>query len=213
MTDNILYRGKLFQVISRSRRAKLTVDGREITKELTVELVRRPPGVRAIIRDGQKLLLNREFRYELNDWDYRLPGGKVFDRLEDFEKAIEENTIDENAYRKLAEEVREEADIEAEDYGLFEVSRCGLTVEWNLYYFTVDKFKILPSFYAKEKQKSEYEYIEHVWLDFAQIKQLILDGRIREDRSIAILFKYMMKADGRAKGEAQAGGVRQAEEE
>ena len=48
---------------------------------------------------------------------------------------------------------------------------------------------------------------------FAQIKQLILDGRIREDRSIAILFKYMMKADGRAKGEAQAGGVRQAEEE
>lgn len=213
MTDNILYRGKLFQVISRSRRAKLTVDGREITKELTVELVRRPPGVRAIIRDGQKLLLNREFRYELNDWDYRLPGGKVFDRLEDFEKAIEENTIDENAYRKLAEEVREEADIEAEDYGLFEVSGCGLTVEWNLYYFTVDKFKILPSFYAKEKQKSEYEYIEHVWLDFAQIKQLILDGRIREDRSIAIPFKYMMKADGRAKGEAQAGGVRQAEEE
>ena len=66
---------------------------------------------------------------------------------------------------------------------------------------------------SKEKQKSEYEYIEHVWLDFAQIKQLILDGRIREDRSIAILFKYMMKADGRAKGEAQAGGVRQAEEE
>ena len=118
MTDNILYRGKLFQVISRSRRAKLTVDGREITKELTVELVRRPPGVRAIIRDGQKLLLNREFRYELNDWDYRLPGGKVFDRLEDFEKAIEENTIDENAYRKLAEEVREEADIEKVTSGI-----------------------------------------------------------------------------------------------
>ena len=46
------------------------------------KMVRRPPGVRALIlnkNDNQKILLSKEFRYELDKWDYRLPGGKVFD--------------------------------------------------------------------------------------------------------------------------------------
>lgn len=193
MTDKIVYNGKFFQVITRSSRTELDIDGKKVTKDLTIELVRRPPGVRAIIEKDGKLMLNREYRYELKDWDYRLPGGKVFDSLEEFQTALESDTVEESAYGKLAEEVLEEADIKVEDFRLFAVSQCGLTVEWDLYYFIVDKFQVLPSFYSEEKQKSEFEYIEHVWLTFEQVKQLVFQGKMQEDRSISMLFKYMME--------------------
>lgn len=226
LKDEILYRGKLFQVISRSKESSFMTedaDGKshEVKKKLTFELVRRPPGIRAIIVKDGRLLLNKEYRYELEDWDYRLPGGKVFDSIEEFEHAggaCEESgseyaggvgrkgeneedgeagkaddLIREAAYAKLAEEILEEADINVEEFRLFGISRCGLTVEWDLYYFVVDKFEVLPSFYARNMQKSEYEYIQHVWADFDEVEKLILDGRISEDRSIAMIFKYIME--------------------
>lgn len=42
------------------------------------EKVARAPGVRLILDDQKagKILLTREFRRELGDYDYRLPGGK-----------------------------------------------------------------------------------------------------------------------------------------
>jgi len=53
-------------------------------KEVVFETARRAPGVRLIIvRDGQ-MLITREFRNELDDYDYRLPGGKVFDTLDEY---------------------------------------------------------------------------------------------------------------------------------
>lgn len=203
MSDKILYRGKLFQVIKRSKESRfLTEDAagksHEVKKELTFELVRRPPGVRAIIVKDGKLLLNKEYRYELEDWDYRLPGGKVFDSAEEFEKAMEEENAGREYVRraaqdKLAEEILEEADIKVEDFRLFGISGCGLTVEWDLYYFVVDKFEIMPSFYGRDMQKSEYEYISHIWVGFDMLEELIFKGKIREDRSIAMIFKYMAK--------------------
>lgn len=191
MSDKVLYRGKLFQILSRSKESRIQVDGEEVSKNLTFELVRRPPGVRAIIQRDGKVMLNKEYRYEIEDWDYRLPGGKVFDRLEDFEKAIEEHKVEEGIYGKLAEEVCEEADIKVKDFRLFGVSGCGMTVEWDLYYFVIEDFEILPSFYSGKKQKSEYEYISHQWVGFDEIKKLILSGKFREDRSISMLCKYM----------------------
>lgn len=198
MSDKILYRGKLFQVVSRTKESSFSIlgaDGRkqEIKKELTFELVRRPPGVRAIISEEGRLLLNKEYRYELEDWDYRLPGGKVFDSAKEFEKAEGADSVKEAAYGKLAEELLEEADIKVENFSLFGVSGCGLTVEWDLYYFIVDKFEILPSFYEKNMQKSEFEYIQHVWVDFEEAEKLISEGRIREDRSIAMILKYILR--------------------
>lgn len=198
MKDKILYSGKLLQVISRSKESRFISDNIEIAKNITFEMVRRPPGVRAIIQKNGKIMLNREYRYELDAWDYRLPGGKAFDSLKSFEEAEAKHTVEENIYGKLREEILEEADIEVEDFRLFEVSGCGLTVEWDLYYFIVDRFNVLPSFYEKKAQKSEYEYIEHIWAEPDEIKKLILDGSMREDRSIAVLFKYIEgeKANG-----------------
>ncbi len=38
----------------------------------------RSPGVRLIIVKDNQMLITKEFRGELDDYDYRLPGGKVF---------------------------------------------------------------------------------------------------------------------------------------
>ncbi|MEI6117757.1 MAG: hypothetical protein WCP92_00380 [bacterium] len=48
------------------------------------EIAKRSPGVRLIICDGDKILITNEFRKEVNTDDYRLPGGKVFDTLKEY---------------------------------------------------------------------------------------------------------------------------------
>lgn len=54
---------------------EFTVDNQK--KVIRRTMVRRPPGIRAlIVNEENQILLSKEFRYELNDWDYRLPGGK-----------------------------------------------------------------------------------------------------------------------------------------
>lgn len=69
-----------------------------------------PPGVRVIAIKDSKILLTKEFRHELNEFDYRLPGGKVFDSIEVFllfvltEKDVSENLIMYTARNELREE-------------------------------------------------------------------------------------------------------------
>jgi hypothetical protein len=76
MSENIVAKGKIFELVQLEQ-----PDGR------IFEVARRTPGVRLIIPDyaTEKILLTKEFRRELNDFDYRLPGGKVFDTLDEFE--------------------------------------------------------------------------------------------------------------------------------
>lgn len=52
------------------------------------EYARRPPGVRLLFERDGKILLTKEYRDEHANFDYRLPGGKVFDRITDM-KAYE----------------------------------------------------------------------------------------------------------------------------
>lgn len=192
MTDRIVYSSQLFQVIRRTQRNTFEVDGKETQKEVTYELVRRPPGVRAIIVENEKLLLNREYRFELNDWDYRLPGGKVFDDAVSYQEAIHAGQVDAAIISQLKNEVREEADIEVQSYRLLKKSTCGFTVEWDLYYFLVDQFQILPSFASADSQKSEYEFIQHVWVPFQEALQLCAANKVSEDRSASVLMRFLL---------------------
>ena len=76
LPEEIFAAGKLFELVHLPQ-----PDGR------VFELARRAPGVRLIICDRQNktILLTKEFRQELDGWDYRLPGGKVFDSLDEYE--------------------------------------------------------------------------------------------------------------------------------
>ena len=96
-------------------------------------MIRRPPGVRAIITSNDQILLNREYRYEINEWDYRLPGGKVFDSFIDYEKAINNNSIIDCIKNGLSREIFEETGLLPKKFELFYKSILGFTVEWDLY--------------------------------------------------------------------------------
>ncbi|MBI5466096.1 MAG: hypothetical protein HY974_02290 [Candidatus Kerfeldbacteria bacterium] len=73
----IVYQGKMFEVIRW-----------EGKPGVMFEAAVRAPGVRLIIeteKDGQKgLLMTKELRREAEGFDYRLPGGKVFDNLKEY---------------------------------------------------------------------------------------------------------------------------------
>lgn len=62
-------------------------------KKTLFEKARRAPGVRLIIVKEDKILLTREYRDEIKSFDYRLPGGKVFDKLSDYQKHQSENLL------------------------------------------------------------------------------------------------------------------------
>ncbi len=76
--EKVVYKGRILEIVEQPMRLG--------DKKMTFEMARRAPGVRLIIADTsrQKILLTKEYRYEFEDYDYRLPGGKVVDTLEEF---------------------------------------------------------------------------------------------------------------------------------
>ena len=99
------------------------------TKLVKRNLVRRPPGIRAILVDKKKK--TKEYRYELKKWDYRLPGGKVFDNIEEYKKSLDNNTVLENVERTVHKEVKEEVGIEINNQSLFKITTAGSSVIWD----------------------------------------------------------------------------------
>ena len=81
--ERVVYSGRIFEVV----RQPMKVGDRVVE----FEFVRRPPGVRLLIVRGDEILLVREFQSELDGFDYRLLGGKVFDCLTDYKGALSGN--------------------------------------------------------------------------------------------------------------------------
>ena len=104
MNEELVAKGKIFELVQMQQD-----DGRVFEK------ARRAPGVRIIICDKANgtILLTKEFRHELGEWDYRLPGGKVFDSLDDFEAHRNSgNDITDAAKTQAKNEAQQEAGVE-----------------------------------------------------------------------------------------------------
>lgn len=193
MSDNVLYEGDLFEVVHRTKNAVFKVGEKEVFKTINYELVQRSPGIRAIIVKEDKILLAYEYRYELNAWDYRLPGGKVYDSIERFHYSNKNGEFETDLIKKLKEEVLEEVDIEIKNFHLLNVSHSGLTVNWDLYYYLVDDFITIANDCI---QKTEYEYIEPKWFDFSTAMELCLNGSVSEARSAFEIIRFILKGEG-----------------
>ena len=156
-------------------------------KEFVYENARRAPGVRLIIPlPDTKILLTREYRTYLKDYDFRLPGGKVLDSLGEFESfRTSGRDITEKAREAAIKEAREEVGLIVTDLELFWVSKCGGSVEWDLYYFVV------KSFTQAEQQLEHGENIAPAPTDIEEVQLMCLDGRIQEDRSALMLLRYL----------------------
>lgn len=182
----IIYNSDLFQLVS-------TIVYSERDNKIKIfEKAHRPPGVRMLFRKEEKILMTREFRTELNDWDYRLPGGKVFDEFLSYSKYL--NNEDE-----LMQKIREAVTLESkQEVGLitnadrmkmFYKSVAGASVIWDLYYFEITEFENSSS--GQELEEGE-EIDAPIWLTFDEVKEMCLNGKVNEDRSVAVLLRYIL---------------------
>ncbi len=182
MNDEVIAKGKLFELVH-----FVQDDGR------IFEVARRAPGVRIIIPDKQqeKILLTREFRSELQGWDYRLPGGKVFDTLDDYEACRSSGgDLLEAAKLKAKAEGAEEAGIDVQEVELYKKSTLGATVEWDLYIFEATKWQV-----HTDGQRLEHgEQIEtDNWFTFAEVERMIIEGDMQEERIALILLQWIKR--------------------
>lgn len=183
------YRGQLFQITS-------------LVKEMpngakrVFEWAERPPGVRVLASDAGRILLTREWRDETQSWDYRLPGGKVFDSLEDYLEcsAKERGRIGDYAQAAAQREFKEETCIDKarEDFRLIYLSRCGSTVVWDLYYYVVqlgEKDSLVSMIHTHEGER-----IRPVFCTREEAVNFCLEGKVQEDRTAAVLLRHLLAA-------------------
>ncbi len=182
-TEEIVYQGKMIEVVQQRMMAG--------EKEQTFEFARRSPGTRLIIvTPEKKLILTKEYRREADSVDWRLPGGKVFDRLTDYNEFLKTGKdIIPVAIEAAKKEAREEAGIEVKKIEHFATSHCGATVTWDLFYFVVNDFERLTG----QSLEHGEEGIELIEIDFGEARAICLDGRMQEERSVAIFMRWLFK--------------------
>lgn len=175
--EDVLYRGELFEIV----RNYWKTDRGIISRELAI----RPPGVRVLFRNKGKILLLKEYRTEYEGGDYRLPGGKVFDTLEEYRNAV--GDMLKHAELAAKKELPEETGITPAKLKYLCRTRAGATIEWDLYYFEAEGIE------AKTRKKPEPgEVMRTQWKTPKQVKEMCIDGRIREDRTVGVLLKYLL---------------------
>lgn len=181
--EEIFAKGRLFELVHLKQD-----DGR------IFEVARRAPGVRLIIADevNKKVLLTKEYRRELGEWDYRLPGGKVFDSLDEFESFLSsgENIVD-AAKAKAIEEAQQEAGVNVTQLDLFKKSVLGATVEWDLYVFESTDWQL--SVDGQELEVGEKIEADN-WIAYNEAEQMILEGKMLEERIALILLQWLRAA-------------------
>lgn len=180
LSETIYAKGRIFELVH-----QIQADGR------VFEVARRAPGVRLIIPDkeSKKILLTKEFRKELSGWDYRLPGGKVFDSLDEYEAfRLSGGDIREAAKLKAVAEGVEEAGVEVLDLHEIRKSTLGATVEWDLYVFEVIDWKLADS--GQQLEAGE-EIQADEWFSYDEVIDKIMKGEMGEERVAMILLQWI----------------------
>lgn len=179
--ETIKFQGRLLEIVTQQM---------EVAPQKTVEFewARRSPGVRLILERQDEILLTKEYRRELGTFDYRLPGGKVFDTLEAYNAFLDSAGDMESAAKdKVIGEAVEETGLIVRDAELYHTSKLGATVEWDLLYFAVSDFEEHPD----GQQLEEGEDIAVVWMPKNEVRVKIMAGEMSEERSALTLLRYL----------------------
>lgn len=159
------------------------------------EIARRSPGVRMIIMTpDNKFLISREKRdYLEKGWDYRLPGGKVVDKLTDYlvlleklEHGLDNGDLTPTVQAAVIKESKEEVGITVRNPELLHIATSGGTIEWDLWYWLVKDFD------RGEQELEHDEEIEILEMTPSEVVQLVIDKEFSEDRSRVVLMDYLI---------------------
>lgn len=187
MKEEIFARGKMFELVHEAQ-----PDGR------IFEIARRAPGVRLIIADkeNEQILLTKEFRRELGAHDFRLPGGKVFNTLEEYEAHRNgEGNILAAAESQAKVEAAEEAGIDISTLELVRKSALGATVEWDLYVFEATMWQ--PHKDGQQLKDDEPQDIVGVdFYSYIDVENKIINGEMQEERIALVLLQWIRKQKG-----------------
>lgn len=183
----IVYKGDLFELTS------TIVYSDKLNKIRIFEKAHRPPGVRMLFIKNNKILLSREFRSELKEWDFRLPGGKVFDDFENYNKHLQNEKMFEEKLRDAV--VRESIEevgliVDSAKMNFLHKSISGSSVKWDLYYYTIKDFS--QSDNGQELEEGE-KIDKPVWMTYDEVIEMCLSGQINEDRTVAVLLRFLLK--------------------
>lgn len=152
----------------------------------------RSPGSRLIIVKDNKILLQREKRHELNGkTDIRLPGGKVFDSLEEFTRF--DGDIVEASRKSIVKETLEEAGVvvNPEKLQYLGVDILGATCSWDLHYWLAEEFEMHSD--GAQYHDSEMSEIQgSFWATFEEAKETVLDrNKFSESRSAVQILRFL----------------------
>jgi 8-oxo-dGTP pyrophosphatase MutT (NUDIX family) len=155
------------------------------------ERARRAPGVRVIIQNSQQeILLNKEYRYELDSHDWRLPGGKVVDSLAEYTDYLDGGKdISKRVLEAAKRESREEAGIDVTQAEIKTKLICGATVVRDLYYVMVTEYTVLASMEGEDEESDHID--SHQWMSYEEIQSLLKAGEIQEGRTAAVLTQLV----------------------
>lgn len=142
----------------------------------TFEYVWRIDGTRSIVVDeANQILLTREYRHELMDYDWRLPGGKL-------------DYVDEPVIQAASRELKEETGITARDWQYLWSTAPDATVRFKRHFLIATEISL------GKQSLDEGEKISLSWFSHAAIKEMALTGKIREEISALSLLRYIQDA-------------------
>jgi len=181
----IVYAGKIGALVDYPMR--ITHDG--TTRDVTFQKFVRPPGTRIIaINEKSLIYLQQEARAETDNPDWRLPGGKVLDTFEEYIPYLEEEIPTELILDAAQRELQEEAQITSNDLQIIHRSTSGSSVTWDLFYITAENIS------KYENTHHELEpIISGSWFAISDVRDMCMNKQIQEDRSVAVLLRYIDK--------------------
>jgi 8-oxo-dGTP pyrophosphatase MutT (NUDIX family) len=142
-------------------------------KKNIFEFVWRIDGTRSIVLNKSKeILLTREFRHELQDYDWRLPGGKL-------------DYVDEPIIQAASRELKEETGITAREWRYLWATSPDATVRFKRHFLVASDIVMGP------QNLDVGEKISLSWFSRGVAKEMALTGQVREEISALSILRYI----------------------
>ena len=164
---------------------------KEPTREIEYEWAYRSPGTRGLIVKDNKILITKEYRPSQESYDYRIPGGKVFETLKEYQEVLKKGKehITHAAKERIIIECLEETGIIVNKLNHIHTSKCGATMRWDLFYYLITDFEEHP----QGQELDHGEIIEPIWKTFEEVKEMCINKEIKEDRTVAVLLRFIIQ--------------------